>query len=138
MSYSYSEADMIECMYEMACDDDETICQGAIDACIDILSDKAFGWENLSFLKFKKIKGTMLYQLWNDCCSRDISIFHITIQILRNKYFTDEEIIKNLTNVRSIPFLDRSVEFTPNDISSYLQKATSKQKELISQMTINR
>jgi len=56
-----------------------------------------------------EIRGSKLYMLWNDCCERNYAKFKRTLAMLKVGLFSQEEIQKNLSLTRAIPFIDDSI-----------------------------
>ena len=58
------------------------------------------------------IRGVKLYLLFNDCCNRSKEKFSRTLLMIRQGIFTEEEIQKNLSLTRAIPFIDDSLNIS--------------------------
>jgi len=77
---------------------------GALNACMEIINTD-LGLNKIEYLYAKKIYGSKLYMLWNDCCNRNIEWFNKTVDAFNNDDFTDDEIHENLNQGRATPFV---------------------------------
>lgn len=82
---------------------------GAIAVIVDMLT-KSSGFFDILMLDSLDIRGSKLYMLHNDCCSRDSAKFERTLMAIRHSVFTTEQVHNNLERCYAIPFIDDSIK----------------------------
>ena len=65
---------------------------------------------DLLLLQRLNIAGESLYKLYNDCCQRNYKKLARTIQLIRWRVFTQEEVNLNLNQTVAIPFIDDGIQ----------------------------
>ena len=95
---------------------------GAMAVIMQMMNDSSFFMDMLLCDSFN-IRGAKLYMLYNDCCERNMCKFKCTLLMLRNGIYSQEEIEKNLSLVRAIPFIDDGIVI--DGISYYNQDFSS-------------
>ena len=79
---------------------------GAIACVAQMINEDPFiGFLDLVLLDILGIYGSKIDMLWNDSCECNMEKFKKTLQIFREGNFSEEEIHKNLSQVRAKPFI---------------------------------
>ena len=77
---------------------------GAIMVAMNML-ENPMGLFDILLCDSLDIRGARLYMLNNDCCKRNNEWFNLTLTMIKKGVFSYEEIHKNLSMVRAIPFI---------------------------------
>jgi hypothetical protein len=82
---------------------------GALNILLNMLKDDR-GLSKVFDLDYLGIRGSKLYMLFSDSCQKDEGKFYRTIDMLSEGVFTEEQIMANLEQIRSISFIDESIK----------------------------
>lgn len=82
--------------------------RGALNVLTQMMGDEK-RFKDILLCDSLNIRGSKLYMLHNDCCSRRMTKFDRTLNLFRFGIFSEEEIQKNLGLDYAIPFIDDSI-----------------------------
>ena len=75
------------------------------------------GMENILYLDSINIRGSKIYNLYNDCCEKNSTKLNRTLTMIKCGIYEIEQIQENLNLTKAIPFIDDNLNI--KDIPQY-------------------